>query len=399
MTDDLHLYTTSGQPPIPNDVRVEPDFSGRNSDVELISEDSGGWIKEPFDPEKIDVVTRTPTVSLLLSRIRRGSIDLAPDFQRHAGIWNSVNQSRLIESLLLRIPLPTFYAAETDDERWAIVDGIQRLTTICRFVDPGAVGLDALKLSGLDYLDKLNGYTFQDLPGRLKTRLEETEVVLHLIRRGTPEEVKFNIFARINTGGVPLSQQELRHALIPGKGRALLGELAEADSFVDATLGSVATGRMADREMVLRFIAFHRADLRGYKSQEFDRFLRESMSEINGVPDEEVGRIEEDFHKAMSAARDVFGKHAFRKQREGQSGRYPINKALFETVAVNLASRSTVQLASLRRRRSEVNEAMIGLFADSDFDRAISVGTGDVAKIRLRFAAVDKLFSAYDGSI
>ncbi|MFD5244600.1 DUF262 domain-containing protein [Amycolatopsis sp. NPDC058340] len=395
MTDELY---TGGQFAFPYDVRVEPDSSGRNSDVELISEDSGGWIKEPFDPEKIDVVTRTPTVSLLLSRIRRGSIDLAPDFQRHAGIWNSVNQSRLIESLLLRIPLPTFYAAETDDERWAIVDGIQRLTTICRFVDPEAVGLGALKLSGLDYLDKLNGYTFQDLPGRLKTRLEETEVVLHLIRRGTPEEVKFNIFARINTGGVPLSQQELRHALIPGKARGLLGELAESKSFIDATLGSVATGRMADREMVLRFIAFHRANLLEYKSQEFDRFLRESMSEVNEASDDEIGSVEADFHKAMTAAHDIFGKHAFRKQREGQSGRYPINKALFETVAVNLASRTPFQLDELRRRRSEVNVAMIGLFADNKFETAISVGTGDVAKIRLRFAAVDELFGRYDGS-
>ena len=75
-----------------------------------------------------------------MSRIRRGVLDLAPDFQRAAGIWSEQNQSRLIESLLLRIPLPTFYAAESGDEDWAIVDGIQRLTTIARFIDPGSIG-------------------------------------------------------------------------------------------------------------------------------------------------------------------------------------------------------------------------------------------------------------------
>jgi uncharacterized protein DUF262 len=378
-------------------IKLEPDADGGSSDVEY--EDSGSRIEEPFDPEKIDVVTRTPTVSLLLSRIRRGSIDLAPDFQRHSGIWNPVSQSSLIESLLLRIPLPTFYAAEADDERWVIVDGIQRLTTICRFIDPEAVGLDALELRGLDYLDRLNGHTFQELPGRLKTRLEETEVVLHLIRRGTPEEVKFNIFARINTGGMPLSPQELRHALIPGKARLLLAELAESPSFVAATLDSVATARMADREMALRFIAFLRADIAGYKSQDFDQFLRESMGEINGLSGREIDRISDDFRAAMAAAKDIFGKHAFRKQRIGQPGRYPINKALFETVAVNLALRSSAQLDELRRRAPEVNAEMIRrLFSDNDFDRAISVGTGDVAKIRLRFEAVRRLFSDYDGS-
>jgi hypothetical protein len=88
-------------------------------------------IQAPFDPELIDVVTRNTTVDLMLSRVRTRRVDLQPDFQRQAGIWKVQARSRLIESLLLRIPLPTFYAAETDDEVWAMVDGIQRLTTIC----------------------------------------------------------------------------------------------------------------------------------------------------------------------------------------------------------------------------------------------------------------------------
>lgn len=105
-------------------------------------------INEPFEPERIDVITRNPTVELLLSRIRDNMIDLAPDFQRAAGIWTIDYQSKLIESLLLRIPLPTFYAAENRDGVWVIVDGIQRLTTIARFVEPASVGLPPLLLRG-----------------------------------------------------------------------------------------------------------------------------------------------------------------------------------------------------------------------------------------------------------
>src|SRR5262249_45382370 len=156
------------------------------------------------------------------------------------------------ESLLLRIPLPTLYASEVEDEAWVVVDGIQRLTTIARFVQPESLGGAAtpLRLRQLEYLEQYNGHNFGELPGRLQTRIRETELVVHLIRRGTPEEVKYNIFARINTGGVPLSPQELRHALIPGQARMLLGMWAQAEEFRAATGYSVRDERMADREMV-----------------------------------------------------------------------------------------------------------------------------------------------------
>ncbi|WP_147945187.1 DUF262 domain-containing protein [Microbispora sp. CSR-4] len=138
------------------EIAVELDSTGHSIGVEREMEDEEGP-SEPFDPEKIDVTTRTPTVDLLLSRIRRNVLDLQPDFQRFAGIWTQQAQSRLIESMLLRIPLPTFYAAETDDERWVMIDGVQRLTTIARFVDPDSIGMPPLTLKKLEYLGKDQG--------------------------------------------------------------------------------------------------------------------------------------------------------------------------------------------------------------------------------------------------
>lgn len=394
MNGDSHVTAnevTSAQGAEPEDIAVELDYAGRSADVEreFTGEED---IKEPFDPEKIDVTTRNPTVDLLLSRMRRGSLDVDPEFQRLAGIWTPDRQSRLIESMLLRIPLPTFYAAERDEDTWMIVDGIQRLTTIARFIQPDSIGSDPLVLRDMEYL-KYEGKIFDQLPGRLQTRLLETEVVVHLIRRGTPESVMFNIFARINTGGMPLARQELRHALIPGPARGLLRDLAESEAFQRATAGSVSPSRMDDREMVLRFIAFRLTPPENYLRQDFDEFLRDAMRRVNGLDRAQMSELVEDFARSMRAALEIFGAHAFRKRYPGQQRRNPVNKALFETISVNLAKRADHEIQELTERQESVQERFSATMASSsEFVESISVGTGDIAKVRQRFAQIDAIF-------
>lgn len=380
------LIAVSGYP----EPEVELDDEGRSTDVER--EDGDELIHEPFDPAEIDVQTRTPTVQLLLSRLRRGALDLQPDFQRTAGIWSDVNQSRLIESLLLRIPLPTLYAAESGEEGWAVVDGIQRLSAIARFVEPGTVGAAPLRLRGLEYLQQYEGLRYEELPPALQTRIEETELIVHLIRAGTPEPVMFNIFARINTGGRPLTPQELRHALIPGEVRELLAVLAVSPAFLDATLRSVSPKRMADREMVLRFLAFRLTPPEQYTRGDLDAFLRQAMRMINDLPPQQIERLSGEFASAMRAAEEIFGKHAFRKRFHGQEYRAPVNKALFESISVSLAVLGADGLGALIKQRDVVVEEFLDLMKWDEFMRAISGGTGDVRKVRLRFNATNTLF-------
>ncbi len=371
---------------------VEVTADGRPTDIEREEAEDVviEQITSPFDPEHIDIDTRTTTVDLLLSRLRNEMIDLAPDFQRKAGIWTDGKQSRLIESLLLRIPIPSFYAAENKDGSWAIVDGIQRLTSIARFLEPQTVGADPLKLTGLEYLRNFDGAGFADLSGKLQIRLRETEVVVHVIRRGTPEPVMFNVFARINTGGEPLTRQEIRHALIPGRARTLLAELAETKEFRQATGYSVVGDRMADREMVLRFLAFRMTSPHAYRPGDFDAFLAEAMHQVNRLDSVEEDRLRSEFITAMIAAREIFGPHAFRKYRRNQQRKSPINKALFEAVAVNLASLDDADRETLRQ--IDVIDAFAELMEDVEFERAVSVGTGDARKVRKRFDAVKELF-------
>jgi hypothetical protein len=378
------------------DIPEERNALGINIGVELEREDQSAAtpeIGEPFDPDLIEVQTRSMTIGLMISRLRHKAVDLDPEFQRRRGIWTDVRQSRLIESILLKIPLPTFYAAEDEDETWAIVDGIQRLTAIARFVDPSTTDDPQLVLTGLEYLGaQFDGKIFGDLTPKMMRRLEETEIVVHVIRHGTPEVVKDNIFARINTGGIPLSAQELRHALIGGRARSLLRNWAADDTFLQATARGVSSDRMNDRELVLRFIAFRLTNAGDFRPMDFDRFLGQAMRAMNTMDDKELETQKEAFDRAMQVATETFGDDAFRKRYRKEDGRSPINKALFEAMSVSLSELSHQQQDRLIERKEQVKDGFITLMGDRDFERAISQGTGDREKVRLRFARIGELF-------
>ena len=352
-------------------------------------------IQEPFDPDQVAVTTRTMTVDLLLNRLQTCALNLHPDFQRKAGIWNAVKQSRLIESLLLRIPLPSFYVSQDANEDWEVVDGVQRLTSISRFVplNDAPPAADSLVLTGLQYLD-FNGKSFSDLPPRLARRIRETEFTFHVILNSTPDVVRFNIFARLNTGGMPLTHQELRHALVPGHARDVLRDWAFSDSFQRATDHSIKSDRMADREMVLRYIAFSSMDSpeQYNRRDDFGDFLLEAMQNINDMSPDTVADARTTFESAMEVAYRLFDDDAFRKRYHMGANRNPINRALFEAIAVNLAKLSVRQTERLLERRQALTQRLPDLMRETQFENAISVGTSDPKKIRYRFLRVREIF-------
>jgi Protein of unknown function DUF262 len=361
-------------------------ISDNGTGVETEDYGSNDTITKPFDPTRIRVGTKQITIDLLLTRIRHGEIDLAPDFQRKAGIWKDESRSKLIESILIRIPLPAFYIDATKDEKWVVVDGLQRLTTLKEFaIDK------TLRLSKLDYLTPLEGKTYDELHRSYQRRINETQVTMFFIEQGTPDEVKFNIFKRINTGGLPLSGQEIRHALNQGNASTLLIDLAKTPAFKKAIDNGISDDRMADRECVLRFLAFTMTPYTQY-DKDLDYFLNNSMAAINKMPITEIEQLQKHFLRAMIIAHGIFGKDAFRKRYKATAPRSPINKALFESWSVNLSKLSDDQVQLLQARKELLKDEFIALMnSDTAFVGAISQGTGDISKVKLRFSAIEQL--------
>ncbi len=346
----------------------------------------GDRITEPFDPTKIKIVTKQPAVYLVIERIRRDEIDLQPDFQRADNIWPRATQSRLIESLLLRIPLPVFYVAADQDDTWRVVDGLQRLGTLRNFVLN-----KKLRLRGLEYLNQFEGDSYDDLPRPMQRRIDETQLAFHIIEPGTPPEVMFNVFKRINTEGKPLKGQEVRHALNPGPARDLLNELATSAGFRTATDGSVSPKRMADRECILRFLAFRSLGVDAYAGK-LDDFLMKAMKSLNASPGRHPS-LREDFQRAMSLATSIFGREAFRKpMRPGHTRRRsPVNKPLFESLAAALADVPEERFDLIVSRRGNIVKGLKELMDDQEFFESISVGTQTTRQVKIRFGRIGDL--------
>ena len=345
---------------------------------------------EPFDPTFIRIEPRQITVDLILRRFKANEIDLQSDFQRMVGIWDEVKQSRLIESMLLRIPLPAFYIDASDDDKWLVIDGLQRLNAINRFMN-----LRDLRLRRLEFWQEYNGKTFDALPRPLQRRLEETQLTLYVVQKGTPLKAKSNIFKRINTGGMPLSGQEIRHALNQGASTRLLEDLAKTKEFQDAVAGSVSAMRMADRECVLRFLAFKLRRPSQYSSRdELDSFLNDRMQQINRLGEETpqvLDEIMDDFRRTMKAATLIFGGRAFRKHFPDQDRRLPVSKALFEVWTVNLDKLCESQIDLLVERKDHLMEKFAELMEDTEFMSAISSSTGDSNRVHCRFNRIEQI--------
>lgn len=339
-------------------------------------EDTG--ITKPFNPTLIKIDTKQMSLDTLMKRMREGEVDLAPDFQR-AEVWGPTARSRLIESLLIRIPLPAFYMDATDEDNWLVVDGLQRLSTLRDFVIH-----KKMKLQDLEFLQEFRDRGYSDLPRNYQRRIEETQVTVYLIEKGTPPEVKFNIFKRINTGGLPLSAQEIRHALNQGPATKNLKAWAESEEFQKATQRGVSDKRMAARECVLRFCAFTLTPPEKYKAADFDAFLSDAMAALNKMTVAQNEEMARRLRRSLAAAVAIFSESAFRKPRRKHVS--PVNKALFEVCTVALDQQSDAALRRLelssKQVRKVINEFME---KDSEFLNAISQGTGDVSKVRLRF--------------
>ncbi|MCF6140697.1 DUF262 domain-containing protein [Flavobacterium sp. K77] len=386
------------------------------SDIEVEEGNEDVIIEIPFDPNKIKVVTKSYSVGQIVQDLEDKTIDLDTEFQRLPGLWNNEKKSQFIESLLLNLPIPTFYFNEKEENNWEVIDGLQRISTIYAFLVE-----KNLVLTGLEFLTEYNGFKFDDLPNPLQKRITRFGITIYIIEKTTPVEVKFHIFKRVNTGGLMLTPQEIRHAINQGIPAELIADLArgvnnntsdgairirknsdgtvvdlkatdEGKAFVKVTENRINSTRMEDRDFVTRFVAFYLIPYQEYKP-DLDSFLNKGMERIKELNKAEIENLKFDFKSAMNLAYHIFGNDAFRKRFSKTDKRKPINKALFEVLSVNLAKLSLGNREIIKAKKNIFKQKLIELHnaKDGKFVRSISQGTAQKDLVTQRFSDIERI--------
>lgn len=354
----------------------------------------------PFNPEDIKVHAKQFSLRLISDMIDEKDIDLSPDFQRHF-VWNSAQKSRLIESILLRIPLPMFYFSEDDEGRITIVDGLQRLTTIKEFMD------NKFPLRNLEYLEDSCGGKYYKNDGK-KVALDakylrwfnQTQFSVNVIDPSSPPKVKYDIFRRINTGGKPLNNQEIRNCLAGTSLREIINEMVDLPEFKSATDNSIKPTRMDDQEIALRFILFHKYLENDGNIIEYNGYMDSSLDDLT----EELSKLKREnlekyiilFSNAMKNAEYLFGRrYAFRKVRPfdltPNAYKQLINKALFVSWSVLLSKFDHNVVVQLNNEKGLLVPLAESIQNDRDFLNYLSYGTNGRNNLLYVFGTVENL--------
>lgn len=349
--------------------------------IRIGGEDDEGYPAEEikpdtFIPADVNISQKPINIYNLMERLENEEIELNPGFQRNGNLWPLEKQSQLIESLMLKIPIPAFYFNSADDERWIVIDGRQRLTAFQNFLvgEKDKNGKrEKKKFTGLQYFQDFAGLTFDDLPRQYARRIKETPIIAFTVEKGTPDEVVFNIFQRINTGGIALNAQEIRQALYQGQATTLIQHLAESEEFLQATQGAVPAKRMADREYATRFLAFTELDYRNEYKGNIDNFLIKALKQVNTYDEIKLAAIEDNFKRVMKYCNLIFGNYAFRKYNTNWR-RGPVNKAIFEIWAVCFSELADTQLDQIVKKRVLFMDEFGTLLQNPEFVTALKSG-------------------------
>lgn len=327
-------------------------------------------------------------IDSLYNRYKRSKLIVQPDFQRDY-VWDRKRASRLIESALLSIPIPIIYISEESDNKEYVIDGQQRLTSFFSFIDRKFPDGTEFKLNGLQVFTELNGKTYGDLSDTLQDHIRYFKLRTVTFKRESDENLKFEIFERLNTGAMPLNDQELRNCIYRGPYNDLIHELSHDPDFKFLLDVSTPDKRRRDVELVLRFCALYNRSYIKYKPP-MKAFLNKEASERRNLSDGDQRALRTAFKNACGIARTVFGKQAFKRFYRGTTqhptGRWEpqkFNTSLYDVVMCTFADLDRNKATA---NADAIREALIHLMTESEeFIGAIELSTSSVQAIRKRF--------------
>lgn len=394
---------------------VDDSAEGDDTDSSVDSEDRSNSSNKDEPPR---VRRQTPTCALIYDRLIYKEIEIQPEYQRKDRIWSMEQRSRLIESILIGLPLPIFYFAERKNGNWAIIDGLQRITTIQDFMQ------DKFALEKLGENSKYNGVRYSEL-SRIETRkIREFELTAYVVDiEDGREPFITELFHRINTYGLKLSPQEIRTAIHLGSSVSYLKYLASSAAFVHATHGKVRTERQKDVELCLGAMSFMIFGFRTFNYNKYDDFLKQGMDWLNkfevdidanedgtivakSLPDSLIS-LETRFLSSLEFTSKLFGEDAFKKELYSDS-KAPVNKPLFELIVSVFSMLTNGQRRRLLEKKTTFfNEFFGAIESDSTsyatwdssryeelqrgFNYSISLSTGKKATVLYRFNSLLKM--------
>lgn len=350
---------------------------GDEEDVQIAPEDN-----------RIHTSSGDLEIESLHNKKKRGRLILQPDFQRQY-VWDAAKASKLIESAILNIPLPIIYLSEEKDGKEYVIDGQQRLTSFFSFIDGQFPDGKIFKLSGLNVCSDLNGKKFTDLSDELQDRVRYYKIRTITFQKDSSENLKFEIFERLNTGSVQLNDQELRNCLYRGNFNTALKEMAEDPDFMFICGLKAPDKRMKDKELVLRFCAFYHKTYLNYKAP-MRNFLNAEAREKRDISDKEVAELKSAFKNACQIIRSAFGNNSFKrfyKGKDGQPNGYwepkKFNTSLYDILMYSFAREDKNKVY---QNLDSVKEALVFLMTeDQEFVDSIELSTSSVQAVTMRF--------------
>ncbi len=338
-------------------------------------------VERRFDQSQNDLVLQTSDFSLqgLKEMVDDQIIDLAPKYQRRER-WEIERQSELIESFLLNVPVPPIYLAEEEYGIYSIIDGKQRITAVSDFLNNG------FALKGLEEFRDLNGARFRELPKTLQNALRVRPYlrVITLLKQSHPR-LKYEVFIRLNRGGIRLNNQEIRNVAFRGDLNDAIYRSAD-HALLKAALKiesskSAAFQQMQDAEFVLRYLTLLRTwdNFSGSLSKSMDQFMLEHK-DAQGA---ELAAIVEPFEQAITRSYSLWGENAFQRW-DGQKWRQQALAGLYDAQMIAASLLTEEQAQALYAKQHVLVEATKDLFEQAEFEESVRLGTNTPSRIRYR---------------
>ncbi len=332
---------------------------------------------------KLHTSRQDKAITDLHRMIKNGQIILSPTFQRKY-VWSKKSASKFIESLLINIPIPTVFVSANCDGVWDVVDGQQRLTSILKFLD------NELQLSDLESLTELNKKYYDDLDEKTKRLLDNRTLSVVIIDNDSSEDIKFDIFMRINQGSVKLNEQELRNCLYRGPfmesikemgtNENLLKILKQKDTFIN---------RLQHLEVIERFLSIREiidtntfklidGSYSGSTTNTINVFLKKNQN----VDNDTIASYEILFNDTIKKVFAVFGTQAFRQYVNGEYN-YMINRSVAELQLVMCSFISNSDITKYKNKIKESFEKL--MLGDNRFVDAFTHATNNISVVNYRY--------------